>query len=373
MSIHTPTSRTATLVAAALSATLSACVLEDDLDVGTNVDAPSFEEFLADTYQEPWEGGVFIVNGDTPIATLEELREFYDELYSSGELIIHQHQGADSRWTNAQKHNLTYCVSTTFGKRYDTVVSAMNTAAARWEKYVDVDFVHSSSQDGSCNQNNTGVVFDVRPVNVDAYLARAFFPHEIRADRNVLIDGDAYSSEYPLADILTHELGHTLGFRHEHTRPEAGTCFEDNDWRALTAYDPRSVMQYPWCNGMGSGLTMSMNDYLGGQMIYGFPADARPTVPSFRVEYMGCDRYSRPRFSLSWWNQTLITVSSWDVDYRANLGSWKSLYTSSSSTPRMFTGNANTSYQFRVRGCNGNGCGYFTSRAVSSKCSQLPF
>ena len=51
---------------------------------------------------------------------------------------------------------------------------------------------------------------------------------------------------------MAHELGHTLGFRHEHTRPEAGTCFEDNNWRPLTPYDSASIMHYPQCNGGSS-------------------------------------------------------------------------------------------------------------------------
>ena len=52
---------------------------------------------------------------------------------------------------------------------------------------------------------------------------------------------------------LRDELGHILGFRHEHTRPEAGVCFEDNNWRALAKYDSASVMRYPVCNGTNTG------------------------------------------------------------------------------------------------------------------------
>ena len=74
-----------------------------------------------------------------------------------------------------------------------------------------------------------------------------------------------------MTGILRHELGHTLGFRHEHTRPEAGTCFEDNNWRALTTYDSASVMHYPQCNGTGDWtLTLTTRDAQGAASVYPF-------------------------------------------------------------------------------------------------------
>ena len=93
------------------------------------------------------------------------------------------------------------------------------------------------------------------PVKTTQYLARAFFPSTSEASRNVLVDDSVFTSgSWTPANILGHELGHTLGFRHEHTRPEAGTCFEDNNWRPLTPYDSASIMHYPQCNGGSTNL-----------------------------------------------------------------------------------------------------------------------
>lgn len=234
----------------------------------------TWSEFLSRTFQEP-ESGVFIVDGDIPLENLKQLREFYEQHVRSGQLIIHRNGSVDAKWSDTQKLNLTYCVSTAFGSRYGTVVQAMADAAGAWEAAANVDFIHVSSQDSNCTASNNNVLFDVRPVNVyGQYLARAFFPDDSRAYRNVLIDNSAFTSsgDPTLTGILRHELGHTLGFRHEHTRPEARTCYEDSQWRALTSYDPNSVMHYPHCNGTGDWtLSLTALDKMGAAAVYGEP------------------------------------------------------------------------------------------------------
>lgn len=246
----------------------------------TGDDRPSFEEFQAATYQEGFAGGVYVVDGDTPILDDKALQEFYERLYGEGALVVGTAGGVDQRWSDAQKRALTYCVSqASFGARHATVVAAMASAAAAWEAVADVDFVHLAAQDGSCGAATAGVVFDVRAVTGQPYLARAFFPGSPRGSRNVLIDGSAFGAIAPwtLAGVLRHELGHVLGFRHEHTRPEAAACFEDTAWRPLTPYDADSVMHYPQCNGTRQGdLVITARDAQGAAALYGAPATAPP-------------------------------------------------------------------------------------------------
>jgi len=243
-----------------------------------------WEAFRAAAYQEP-DTGVFITNGDELAETEGDLFAAYLR-YASGlaavgepvaaddlnPLIVNRVGGVDDKWSATAAANITYCISqSSFGSRYAAVVTAMNAAAGAWEATANVNFVHASAQDGNCTSRNNNVVFDVRQVSTTQYLARAFFPSTTRRSRELLIASSSFGniSPWTLAGVLRHELGHTIGFRHEHTRPESGTCFEDNNWRALTTYDSASVMHYPQCNGTQTGdLVLTAKDQSGARALY---------------------------------------------------------------------------------------------------------
>lgn len=234
----------------------------------------TWTQFLSKIHQVPDEQDIFVVNGDSTIEGWKNLHEFYElAVLGENKLIIDNNGGIDSKWSDTQKLSLTYCVSNTFpSTRKPAVVQAMADAAAAWEAATHVKYVYVPAQDGSCNTSNNNVLFDVRPVNVNGqYIARSFFPGESRSARSVEIDNSAFTSSGnpTLTGVLRHELGHTLGFRHEHTRPEAGTCFEDNNWRPLTPYDSASIMHYPQCNGTSPDLSFSFYDGEGVRAVYG--------------------------------------------------------------------------------------------------------
>jgi len=247
-------------------------------------DVISYEEFKAQAAVEE-ETGVYIVNGDELVDSEDAMLDVYhrylesaydavDDGYSTIDqgLIVNRVGSSDDRWPQTTASNLTYCISSSsFGSRYSAVVSAMNTATAAWEGTANVNFVYSSANDGNCTSRTTGVVFNVRQVQTSQYLARSFFPSSSRRSREILISASSFGniSPWTLAGVLRHELGHTLGFRHEHTRPDSGTCFEDNNWRALTAYDSASVMHYPQCNGTNKGdLVLTNLDKSGAHLLY---------------------------------------------------------------------------------------------------------
>ncbi|MBK8259262.1 MAG: DNRLRE domain-containing protein [Polyangiaceae bacterium] len=244
--------------------------LPKDGPLGTN--KMSFEEFEAKTYREP-KSGVYIVAGDTPIRDKAALKTFFDKYVQNGALTLHTEEGIEAKWDDTQKLNLTYCVGSSFGSYYSDVVTAMQIAADDWETSANINLIHLSSEDGNCDENNPNVVFDVNLAPPGSpYLARAFFPNFPREIRNILIAEESFFdvSPYTLAGILKHEVGHGLGFRHEHTRPEAGVCYEDSNWKAITGYDAESVMHYPFCNGTNTGdLHLTPIDRDGAAIVYG--------------------------------------------------------------------------------------------------------
>ncbi len=252
----------------------------EDEGIGETQTPPTFEEFLATVEREPFEDGVWIVDHDIPIETEKGLVEYYENLVAETALTVSTYSGRDQIWSSTQKRSLTYCVSTSFGTRHSAVVSAMAAAAASWEAVADVNFTHLSAQDGSCTSSNTNVLFDVRPISGTDYLARAFFPNQSRYSRNVLIDSSSFyvSSPLTLAGILRHELGHVLGFRHEHTRYTSNECYEDSYWRAVTSYDRASVMHYPECGGSNWAGTISTLDAQGAASLYGAPGSSTTVV-----------------------------------------------------------------------------------------------
>ncbi|WP_394835459.1 M57 family metalloprotease [Pendulispora rubella] len=264
----------------AIALSSAGCASESTSNDGesTGSTAKSFEEWKS-TVQQESDTGIWIVDRDIPVDSEEKLHSFYERYVQQGALIVDNNNGVDSKWNATQKLNITYCVSkSSFGSNYNRVVQAMRDAGNAWTAVANVKFVYKSDQDGNCTVRNNNVVFNVR-IGGSGFSGRAFFPGDGRSSREVLIGPTAAKGSNPngpetLTGLLRHELGHTLGFRHEHTRPESGAsdCFEDNNWRELTPYDASSVMHYPWCNGGNTGdLRITASDAEGAAKLYGNP------------------------------------------------------------------------------------------------------
>jgi hypothetical protein len=269
-----------------------ACKADGDVaSVSAAPPSPSFEAFERTIFREPGTG-VYVVDGDTAIESRSKLRAAYERFQNrafAGEenaLIVQNVDGRDAKWDDVAKLQVTYCVSGAFGGNQAAVAAAMASAASAWEAVANVHFGHVEAEDVNCTADNTNVVFDVNPVDHNQYFARSFFPDSSRAARSLLIDKSSFGTTLPpqltLEGIVRHELGHVLGFRHEHIRPEAHTadtpaiCFEDGNWRPLTAYDWHSVMHYPDCNGTGEWtFYLSDDDKIGVRELYGPPLTDR--------------------------------------------------------------------------------------------------
>ena len=295
------------LLASTLSASLLGCAVEEPT-YGTN-QGDSFEVWKSKLAREPGTGK-YILDWDIVIGDEGRLFEHWSQ-YQQGALAIYRINGTDIKWNDTQKLNLTYCIGTSFGANKQKIIDAMNAATTNgWERFANVNFVYVPAQDATCNAQNTNVLFDVNQVNSGGqYLARAFFPNDARADRNVLVDpasfDPAQTGNIPLGNILTHELGHTLGFRHEHIRTDQGrtvACPEDTNYRGVTDYDVVSTMHYPQCGSPNNTLALSAKDQTGVATVYGAPgSNAAPVAqvlqptngstvgPNFDLEAMVVD------------------------------------------------------------------------------------
>jgi hypothetical protein len=188
-------------------------------------------------------------------------------------LTVKNVNGSDVVWAHPQRMALTYCVDAgSFGANANVLIQTLEEATYSWSRRVGASFQRVDA--ATCNNTTSDVVFNVRQTPLLFALASAFFPDEPRSARELLVDPGAFTSTTGGADllgILSHELGHVLGARHEHIwltpscTPEA-----IGEARPVTLYDVDSIMHYPSCRPSGGGgLRQSELDYAGMHTLYG--------------------------------------------------------------------------------------------------------
>lgn len=212
-------------------------------------------------------------SGGQGVSNLTEVPRFLVGITEDGKIV---------RWKDGT--TLTYCVlKNTFAtgvNNYESVREAMKKATEAWENTCGVKFEHRADLDTSNSIRPQGVLFTVREFDSGGqFIAAAFFPNDPTNRRRVLIDPSFYSpgSRFDKVGVLRHELGHALGFRHEHIRSGAPAVCPDEplgNTVDLTQYDPQSVMHY-FCGGVGTPeLAISEFDKIGSQKVYGLPLSA---------------------------------------------------------------------------------------------------
>lgn len=223
----------------------------------------------------------FIAEGDL-LLTGDELQDYArpdlgprPSLGGRRLVVIHRH---GQNITQPQGITMRYCVvSETFADEtvYTAVAGHMAQACRDWQSICNVRFEHVAAKDAP-GSDRSDLLFVVRYVDHPGTrtLASAFFPDYPPERRHVLIFPGFLHSGFSPSGVLRHELGHVLGFRHEHIRSEAPPeCPDESlqDSKFLSQYDPRSIMHY-FCGRVGSReLEFSEQDIQDAQAVYGPP------------------------------------------------------------------------------------------------------
>lgn len=188
--------------------------------------------------------------------------------------VMTDEQGNYRIWKNSEKQNLTYCISKNFRKLRPVIQKALDIATQDWMSHGNFKFVHVPEADETCDKRKGPETLFRIAINTSRrypYAARAFFPYD---ERNTITFKSTYVSGSfdELLRITRHELGHVLGLRHEHIRPEnprSEACSETSPYAGINEYDSDSIMHYARCGGTGT-IELSKGDKEGIRLLYPF-------------------------------------------------------------------------------------------------------
>ncbi|MCK1668883.1 MULTISPECIES: hypothetical protein [unclassified Bradyrhizobium] len=248
------------------------------------------DALVATLIEVPPGSGRYLVEGDILLSRseletyLKGLRTPQANQVSSDELIVNVFGGRLDYLAAPARRRMTYHVQ---ANTFPSVAAARTAeenfrkAAVEWQEACPecaISFVELSQAEVSSGNVPT---FVVKYENVaGGPIARAFFPSSPNDDRQVVIFPGYFDPAmgFDPVGVLRHEIGHILGYRHEHIRNIPGCFTEGNSYKPLTPYTPNSVMHY-FCGGAGSlDLTIRDSDKRGHRCLYLTGAPCPQTV-----------------------------------------------------------------------------------------------
>ncbi|MFK4380821.1 hypothetical protein [Bradyrhizobium sp. USDA 223] len=231
------------------------------------------ESLLKVLIESPPGSGRYVVEGDIPIAR-EEIVDYLKSLKSpdiansrSDELIVNLIGGKFDYWKTPEQRKLTYSFD---GNSFPSAENLQFTRA-KFRAAAD-DWVAACSDCGiTFTEVSENPFFRIRyePAS-DGTIAMAFFPSSPPSDRVLYVYKSflAPDLQFDPVGVLRHEIGHILGYRHEHIANIPGCAMEGSNWKPITPYTANSVMHY-FCGGKGSlDLALRDTDRRGHRCLY---------------------------------------------------------------------------------------------------------
>lgn len=165
--------------------------------------------------------------------------------------------------------------------QYYKVVKNFRIAASEWADSLNyaIRLTHKNEYDTISNKDTlrkkVSFVIKYNEYDKKQLVATAFFPSDSKDLWNIDVRPKYFITKYDEVGVFRHEIGHILGFRHEHSRDLAPqSCSkkygsENHTIDTLTDYDKMSVMHYFCEDGFGNRkLSFTDRDIKGALRIY---------------------------------------------------------------------------------------------------------
>lgn len=238
----------------------------------------ALDAYIATLMETPEGSGFYALEGDLRMSREQiraELAKSPDtpKSTSPGELIINLVGGMFDYWKNPSERHITYVFdASTFPGKTEILFTRTHLAAAAkdWMDACPKCGITFKDIGDVAPTNNPEVTFHVvYAAAAGGVIAQSFFPSDNKLDRVLYVYPSYFGATgFDPTGVLRHELGHVLGYRHEHIVGIPGCATEGTDWKMLTPYTPNSVMHY-FCGGAGSyDLSLREQDKRGHQCLY---------------------------------------------------------------------------------------------------------